>query len=111
MQNQKEIEKNKIGLIKIQKNNIERINNSTTSLTEQESLLEINSIIDNILNYIVQEEKKEQKLIEKLKSDIKKYRIEMDQQTLTLNRIHYMKRIEYAREILLMYIGEEAWKV
>ena len=43
---------------------------------------------------------KKQKLIDKLKTDIEEYRKEINSTSIKLNQLHYMKRIEYAKEIL-----------
>ncbi len=46
-----------------------------------------------------------QKLIDKLKTDIEEFRKEMNLTSIKLNRLHYMKRIEYAKEILEILEG------
>ena len=55
---------------------------------------------------IEQLESDKQKLIEKLEEDIEEYRKCMDKTDIKLNKIHYMKRIEYAKEILEILKGE-----
>ena len=68
------------------------------------------TIIDNhiiLYKYIKQLETREQKLIEKLEEDIEEYRKCMDKTDIKLNKIHYMKRIEYAKEILKILKGEK----
>ena len=46
-----------------------------------------------------------QKLIDKLKTDIEEFRKEMNLTSIKLNQLHYMKRIEYAKEIIEMLEG------
>lgn len=81
------------------------------------------SLIDTILRYMEQLKKeqekekraqtkirelktKEQRLIEVLEEDIEEYRKCMDETDFKLNKIHYMKRIEYAKGILKTLKGE-----
>ncbi len=60
-----------------------------------------------VLQYIEELESDKQKLIEKLEKDIEQYRKEINNTHIKLNQIHYMKRIEYAKEILAIVKGEK----
>lgn len=53
-----------------------------------------------LIKMLKQKDKKEQNLIEKLEENIEEYRKCMDKTDIKLNKIHYMKRIEYAKEVL-----------
>lgn len=106
MLSKEEIEDFKIKTINTIKNNNEIISDTLTSLTEQERLLKANNIMDNALYFIEKLETDKQKLIEKLEKDIIEYRKEMENTHIKLNQIHFMKRIEYAKEILEILKGE-----
>lgn len=66
MISKEDIEEFKFKIIKIRKKNTELISNSLTPLSEQEILLETNSIIDSSLKYIEQLETKSNNLENKL---------------------------------------------
>jgi len=61
--------------------------------------------------YIQQLENKQQKVIDYLEKEIEENRKCMNETNIKLDKLHYMKRIEYAKEILEIMRGEEWWKL
>lgn len=65
-----------------------------------------NRDLKNLKEYIQQLENKQQKVIDYLEKEIEENRECMKKTNIKLNQLHYMKRIEYAKEILEIIRGE-----
>lgn len=108
MLSNEEIEKH-IKLVKLKEYEANSTEKALVEYIEQlETKLEtVTTQRNKLATELSDKEDDKQKLIENLEEDIAEYRKEMQNTNIKLNQIHYMKRIEYAQEILKIVKGEK----
>lgn len=72
-----------------------------------DGVVEVEIAVENLLEAYKQLENKQQKVIDYLEKEIEENRKCMNKTNIKLDKLHYMKRIEYAKEILEIMRGEE----